>query len=121
MWVSGRRWWTSRLKCDVNKRRGLSVDALRNLIYSYGRHPLQTKRAPRPFMSKHFAIQHREICSYFTDLSGYLTRTAASSASGEILDLADAINQVMTDACAAHEAGNKLIFVGNGGSAAISS
>ena len=36
-------------------------------------------------MPKHFAVQNREIFSYFTDLSGYLTRTAASTAAGKKL------------------------------------
>jgi D-sedoheptulose 7-phosphate isomerase len=68
-----------------------------------------------------FAIENSEIRDYFTNLSGYLTQTAASSAEGEVVDLADAVNQVMTDAFRTHTAGNKLIFVGNGGSAAIAS
>ena len=43
-----------------------------------------------------------------------------SSAAGETPDLTGALNRVMVDAYAAHDAGNKLIFVGNSGSAAIS-
>jgi D-sedoheptulose 7-phosphate isomerase len=67
------------------------------------------------------AVESRELHRYFTDLSRYLTQTAASSAAGEVLELAEAVNQVITDACRAHAGGNKLIFVGNGGSAAIAS
>jgi D-sedoheptulose 7-phosphate isomerase len=44
-----------------------------------------------------------------------------TAASGEPIDLAEAINQMMANARRAHVAGNKLIFVGNGGSAAIAS
>jgi D-sedoheptulose 7-phosphate isomerase len=72
-------------------------------------------------MSEITAVQNREVCSYFTDLSGHLTRTAASSNADESMDLAEAINQVINLACNTHAAGNKLIFVGNGGSAAIAS
>jgi D-sedoheptulose 7-phosphate isomerase len=66
-------------------------------------------------------IENREIERYFTNLSQCLAQTAVSSAAGEALDLAEAVNQVMTDARRAHNAGNKLMFVGNGGSAAIAS
>lgn len=62
-----------------------------------------------------------EICRYFTVLSGYLTETAVTSASGEAVDLAEAVNRVVAQARRTHAAGNKLIFVGNGGSAAIAS
>jgi D-sedoheptulose 7-phosphate isomerase len=68
-----------------------------------------------------FRVDRREICSYFTVLSEYLTETAVTSASGEKLELADAVNRVMAQARSVHAAGNKLIFVGNGGSAAIAS
>lgn len=68
-----------------------------------------------------FRIDSREIRSYFTTLSGYLTHTAVTGASGEAIELAEAVNQVMAHARRAHGAGNKLIFVGNGGSAAIAS
>ncbi len=68
-----------------------------------------------------FRIDSREIHSYFKALSGYLTHTAVTAASGEAIELAEAVNQVMTQARRAHTAGNKLIFIGNGGSAAIAS
>jgi D-sedoheptulose 7-phosphate isomerase len=63
----------------------------------------------------------REIHCYFATLSDHLSRTAVTSASGDALDIAEAVNRVMGWARAAHAAGNKLIFVGNGGSAAIAS
>src|SRR5579859_6852640 len=51
----------------------------------------------------------------------YLTATAVTSDSGRKLTLDQAINRVMAHAVRTHESGNKLIFVGNGGSAAIAS
>jgi D-sedoheptulose 7-phosphate isomerase len=66
-------------------------------------------------------IDSREILSYFKTLSEYLNHTVVTSDSGESFELADAVNQVMADARRVHAAGNKLIFVGNGGSAAIAS
>ncbi len=68
-----------------------------------------------------FRIDSREIRSYFTTLSGYLTHTRVTTTSGEVVELAEAVNQVMAHARRAHAAGNKLVFVGNGGSATIAS
>jgi D-sedoheptulose 7-phosphate isomerase len=68
-----------------------------------------------------FGIENREFQRYITNLSQCLIQTAVSSAAGVALELAEAVNQIMTDARRAHNAGNKLIFVGNGGSAAIAS
>ena len=68
-----------------------------------------------------FRIDSREIRSYFTTLSRYLTHTTVTTTSGEAIELAEAVNQVMAHARRAHAAGNKLVFVGNGGSAAIAS
>ena len=68
-----------------------------------------------------FRVDSREVRRYFTALSGYLTDTAVTTLSGQSLDMAEAVNQVMLLARRTHAAGNKLIFVGNGGSAAISS
>jgi len=68
-----------------------------------------------------FRVDSREICSYFTVLSEYLTEAAVTSASGEALELAEAVNRIIAQARSTHAAGNKLIFVGNGGSAAIAS
>ena len=66
-------------------------------------------------------INKQEIVRYFTHLFEHLTHAAVTTASGQSLQLADAINQWIADARRAHAAGNKLIFVGNGGSAAIAS
>ncbi len=62
-----------------------------------------------------------EIRSYFETLAGFLAETAITSVNGQSLEMADAVNQVMRQARSVHAAGNKLIFVGNGGSAAIAS
>jgi D-sedoheptulose 7-phosphate isomerase len=68
-----------------------------------------------------FRISDREIRDYFATLSGYLTETTVNLISGEQIELADATNQVMALAKRTHASGNKLIFIGNGGSAAIAS
>jgi D-sedoheptulose 7-phosphate isomerase len=68
-----------------------------------------------------FRVDNREVRRYFTALSGYLTDTAVTTLSGQALDMAEAVNQVMALARRTHAAGNKLVFVGNGGSAGISS
>jgi D-sedoheptulose 7-phosphate isomerase len=66
-------------------------------------------------------VDGREICDYFTTLSRHLVETAVTSASGKTLQIAEAVNQVMARALHTHAIGNKLIFIGNGGSAAIAS
>ncbi len=66
-------------------------------------------------------IDGHEIRRYFTTLSDYLTDAAVSSASGHAIEMADAVNDVMGLARGAHSSGDKVIFVGNGGSAAIAS
>jgi D-sedoheptulose 7-phosphate isomerase len=68
-----------------------------------------------------FRVDNREIRDYFTTLSRYLVETIVTSDSGKTLEISEAVNQIMTRAIGAHAAGNKLIFVGNGGSAAIAS
>jgi D-sedoheptulose 7-phosphate isomerase len=66
-------------------------------------------------------IDSQEIYRYFATLSEYLSKTEATGASGKFLELTEAVSQVMADARQAHADGNKLIFLGNGGSAAIAS
>jgi D-sedoheptulose 7-phosphate isomerase len=68
-----------------------------------------------------FRVDEREISRYFTTLSGHLVDAAVTSAAGQSLPIAEAVNQVMALARRTHAAGNKLVFVGNGGSAAIAS
>src|ERR1019366_3211583 len=68
-----------------------------------------------------FRVDDREIRRYFTTLSDHLVNAAVTSGAGEALPMFEAVNQVMALARQTHAAGNKLIFVGNGGSAAIAS
>lgn len=68
-----------------------------------------------------FRIDSREIRSYFVTLADCLTQAVVTSASGETIEVAEAVNEIMAQALRAHSVGNKLIFVGNGGSAAIAS
>ena len=72
-------------------------------------------------MIKSSEVTNHQIINYFRDLAERLGGTTVFSASGEVLDLAGAFNEIMTDARNSHTSGNKLIFVGNGGSAAIAS
>lgn len=67
------------------------------------------------------SIETNEIHNYFAALSQSLIETAVTSAFGEILDLDETVNRIVADARQVHKDGNKLIFVGNGGSAAIAS
>src|SRR5580704_19153684 len=66
-------------------------------------------------------VDRRELRSYFTTLSRLLDAAEVTSASGEGVDYAEAVNRFIGWARSVHQAGNKLIFVGNGGSAAIAS
>jgi D-sedoheptulose 7-phosphate isomerase len=66
-------------------------------------------------------IDRREVSDYFITLSRHLAETIVTSDLGNTLELEYAVNDVMTRARHAHAVGNKLIFVGNGGSAAIAS
>lgn len=72
-------------------------------------------------MLQDFRVDNREVRRYFTALSGYLAQTEVTSLPGQTVDMAEAVNQIMALARGTHAAGNKLIFVGNGGSAAIAS
>ncbi len=66
-------------------------------------------------------IRKSDLQSYFVTLSDLLCQVEVTSRSGERLEFADAATALMARARATHAAGNKLIFVGNGGSAAIAS
>jgi hypothetical protein len=73
-------------------------------------------------MSKlEFSVDNSEIRRFFTNLSRYLVQATVTSASGQPLDMAEAVNQIMALAHRTHAADNKPIFVGNGGSFAIAS
>jgi D-sedoheptulose 7-phosphate isomerase len=66
-------------------------------------------------------IRKTDLQSYFGTLSDLLCQVEVTSGSGGRIELADAATALMARARATHAAGNKLIFVGNGGSAAIAS
>src|ERR1700733_10049956 len=66
-------------------------------------------------------IGSRELRGYFMALAEHVAQTSVTIAAGNAIEFADAVSQVITIARQAHAAGNKLIFVGNGGSAAIAS
>ena len=66
-------------------------------------------------------IGKTDLQNYFVTLSDLLCRVEVTSKSGQRVELADAATALMERARATHAAGNKLIFVGNGGSAAIAS
>ena len=66
-------------------------------------------------------IGKADLQNYFLTLSDLLCRVEVTSKNGARVEFADAATSLMAAARAAHAAGNKLIFVGNGGSAAIAS
>jgi D-sedoheptulose 7-phosphate isomerase len=66
-------------------------------------------------------IRKTDLQSYFVTLSDLLCQVEVTSPSGGRIEFADAATALMARARATHAAGNKLIFVGNGGSAAIAS
>jgi D-sedoheptulose 7-phosphate isomerase len=62
-----------------------------------------------------------DLQTYFATVSDLLCQVDVTGKSGEPLDYAGAATALMGAARETHAAGNKLIFVGNGGSAAIAS
>jgi D-sedoheptulose 7-phosphate isomerase len=66
-------------------------------------------------------IRKADLHSYFVTLSDLLCQVEVTARSGGRIEFADAATDLMARARATHAAGNKLIFVGNGGSAAIAS
>jgi D-sedoheptulose 7-phosphate isomerase len=62
-----------------------------------------------------------DLNGYFETQADLLCRVAVTSGTGETRDPGEAVEWAVRKARAVHEAGNKLIFVGNGGSAAIAS
>jgi D-sedoheptulose 7-phosphate isomerase len=67
------------------------------------------------------AIGKDDLQNYFLTLSDLLCRVEVTAQAGRRVEFADAASDLMARARATHAAGNKLIFVGNGGSAAIAS
>lgn len=61
------------------------------------------------------------IASYFTELGRALTAVRVSDGEGRPLDIKAGFEWLADAAHATHKAGNKVILVGNGGSAAIAS
>lgn len=59
--------------------------------------------------------------SYFRTLAGCLPAVEATNRNGRQLPLADAVQWAIETARKTHIAGNKLMFIGNGGSAGIAS
>jgi len=66
-------------------------------------------------------IGKADLQNYFLTLSDLLCRVDVTSKTGARLEFAEAATALMAATRATHAAGNKLIFVGNGGSAAIAS
>jgi len=66
-------------------------------------------------------IRKTDLQNYFVTLSDLLCQVEVTSRAGQRVEFADAATALMARARATHAAGNKLIFVGNGGSAAIAS
>ncbi|MBY4615187.1 SIS domain-containing protein [Rhizobium redzepovicii] len=62
-----------------------------------------------------------ELDRYFTFLRHALVNTTATRSAGKPLDYAAAVTESMQLARATHDAGRKIMFIGNGGSAAIAS
>jgi D-sedoheptulose 7-phosphate isomerase len=63
----------------------------------------------------------QNISSYFATLGAMDERMVATGATGEQFDLAEVMAAAMERAQNAHDAGNKLMFIGNGGSSTIAS
>jgi len=66
-------------------------------------------------------IGKADLQNYFLTLSDLLCRVEVTAKTGEYLDFAAVATTLVSRARATHAAGDKLIFVGNGGSAAIAS
>lgn len=58
---------------------------------------------------------------YFSILANLLQQTAVTDRDGAAVPIDEGFARVMATARAAHQAGRKIIFIGNGGSAGISS
>ena len=58
---------------------------------------------------------------YFETLSRLILSTEVTDGSGRHLQLEDAFDKVAAGAHSAHDVGNKIMFIGNGGSAGIAS
>jgi D-sedoheptulose 7-phosphate isomerase len=61
------------------------------------------------------------ITAYFDTLDHVTRNAECTTANGEAISLGEAFERVRDMAHATHDRGNKIMFIGNGGSAAISS
>ena len=64
---------------------------------------------------------HERLTRYFATLSDLLHRASVTDGAAKSMSLADGCEWVRKAARETHDAGNKIIFVGNGGSAGIAS
>lgn len=62
-----------------------------------------------------------KIAEYITELGRAITRAQVSRADGSFLPLPEAIEAIGSEMRSVHEKGLKVMFIGNGGSASISS
>lgn len=63
----------------------------------------------------------QNLSAYFSTLGAMDRRMVATDAMGGRMDLAKVMGTAMEQAQAAHDAGNKLMFIGNGGSSTVAS
>lgn len=68
-----------------------------------------------------FRLDGATVQAYFATLTSHLEHTVATLGAGVPAAVADAMATVIERARAAHAAGGKLLFVGNGGSSTIAS
>jgi len=66
-------------------------------------------------------VLQARLNSYFDTLARHLASTTCTDKSGRSVSLSDAYDWAMHLAIRTHAQGNKLMFIGNGGSAAIAS
>jgi D-sedoheptulose 7-phosphate isomerase len=66
-------------------------------------------------------VLQARLNSYFDTLARHLAATTCTDKSGRSVSLSDAYDWAMHLAIRTHAQGNKLMFIGNGGSAAIAS
>lgn len=72
------------------------------------------------------ALQHhiapaKQAAAYFEELAGIYRQISVTDTGGRMLGFEEAVDRVIRLAIEAHDRGGKLMFVGNGGSAAIAS
>jgi D-sedoheptulose 7-phosphate isomerase len=61
------------------------------------------------------------VDNYFATLAGAIRQAETTDESGTALPLEEGFERVRKSAHAAHDSGNKIVFIGNGGSAGIAS